>query len=386
MCFGIWKLTFVLSNNRQLGPISEFMINSYCDSLKDSFAQLVYYGILEEEDAQCFSVKSSIESGSFVLAAGAVLLALINTFVTKAVLQYFRDKDAVQQRVEEDVERMSENTSNTEDEDVADGGFSARIHPVPVLFTDTFRWMLRTESGLASSSRALFADPESEHWGLPEARAVALEDDIDRDTVEGRYVEEEKDVRSQGQASVSTVSKSMNSGSPIKGKRLSYRSEDEKPSSRRSMNDESISKRSSSKVAPGSYRGSLNSLVGSVDKSFRDESSASVVSEARYTSGSVARSTAASVARSTASSDKVPTEAFEEEMSLDDAHGHDEITEEDHYTETGTIDELSEYMEETVDDFEEYTVKTMSDIAEEDFLNGEDYSAYDSRSGRGQLT
>jgi hypothetical protein len=87
------------------------------------------------------------------------------------------------------------------------------------------------------------------------------------------------------------------------------------------------------------------------------------------------------VARSTASSDKVPTEAFEEEMTLDDAYGNDEITEEDPYT-----DELSEYMEETVDDFEEYTVKTMSDIAEEDFLMGEDYSAYDSRSGCRPLT
>jgi hypothetical protein len=53
---------------RQLGPVSEFMINSYCESLKDTFAQMVYYGILKEEDAQCFSVRSAVEPESFVLA------------------------------------------------------------------------------------------------------------------------------------------------------------------------------------------------------------------------------------------------------------------------------------------------------------------------------
>ena len=36
----------------QLGPVSEFMIN-YCASLEDTFAQMVYFGILKEEDAQC---------------------------------------------------------------------------------------------------------------------------------------------------------------------------------------------------------------------------------------------------------------------------------------------------------------------------------------------
>jgi hypothetical protein len=135
----------------QLGPISEFMINSYCDSLKDTFAQLVYYGILKEEDAQCFSVQSSIEGGSFVLAAGAVLLALINTFVIKAVVQYFRDNDELEKECLGDEEKCS-NSDDTLNSEVDPYEFHAceRIHPVPVLFSDTFRWLLCREGDLIS--------------------------------------------------------------------------------------------------------------------------------------------------------------------------------------------------------------------------------------------
>merc|ERR1719183_1144587 len=77
----------------QLAPISSFMVNSYCGSLDGFFSELVFYGILKNEDAQCFSVKSSIEDGFFVLATGAVILALVNTFVVKATMQYFQDQD-----------------------------------------------------------------------------------------------------------------------------------------------------------------------------------------------------------------------------------------------------------------------------------------------------
>lgn len=131
------------------------MINAYCGGLSGTFAQLVYYGILKEEDAQCFRVNTSIGSGFFVLAAGAVLLALINTFVTKAVRQFIRDKEAACLRElpnkgvglgdnDEDLETMRD-----------------QIHPVPVLFTDTFRWLLQGEN-----SRSL---------GLPEEQATHVD-------------------------------------------------------------------------------------------------------------------------------------------------------------------------------------------------------------------
>ena len=78
---------------RQLGLVSKCMINAYCGSLDGTFAQMVYYGIIKKEDAQCFRVNTSIDGGFFILAAAAVLLALLNTFVLKAVRQYDRDKD-----------------------------------------------------------------------------------------------------------------------------------------------------------------------------------------------------------------------------------------------------------------------------------------------------
>jgi hypothetical protein len=145
------------------------MVNSYCESLKDTFAELVYYGILKEEDAQCFSVRSTVEPGSFVLAAGAVLLALVNTFVMKAVVQYFRDQDELEKRALLD----EENTSHIEDSSKAEDVIEAGIHPVPVLFTDTFRWLLRREGSLVSSSRGFVPDSYKSMLASPQEATVA---------------------------------------------------------------------------------------------------------------------------------------------------------------------------------------------------------------------
>ena len=134
----------------QLGPVSQFMINSYCNGLKDTFAQMVYYGILKEEDAQCFSVRSSIEAGSYILGAAAVLLAILNTFVNKAIVQFFRDKDELEKRCHgvEETEDSLKSEGSVSLDDVEESSLTERtsvIHPVPVLFTDRFRWLLRQE-------------------------------------------------------------------------------------------------------------------------------------------------------------------------------------------------------------------------------------------------
>jgi uncharacterized paraquat-inducible protein A len=135
----------------QLGPISEFMINSYCNSLNDTFAQLVYYGLLNEEDAQCFSVGTSIESGSYILAGGAVLLALVNSFVSKAAFQYFRDQaDSNEEEVDADMLGDVE-IDNAE-------SAASNIRPVPVLFTDTFRWLLRTADRIEQEPHGVLTD------------------------------------------------------------------------------------------------------------------------------------------------------------------------------------------------------------------------------------
>lgn len=159
----------------QLGPISVFMINSYCSDLEETFDLLAYFGVLSNEDAQCFKVDASIESASYILAVAAVLLSLLNTFVVNATKQYFRDRDesitreewkgkhltqsqsAVSQlspvkSTKESQESESELSSeeDTPREDQVSGDFNngnrieieEYIKPVPVLFTDKFRWVL----------------------------------------------------------------------------------------------------------------------------------------------------------------------------------------------------------------------------------------------------
>lgn len=127
----------------QLGPVSEFMINSYCKSLDGFFAQMVYFGLLKVEDAQCFSVKSSIEGGAYILAAGAVCLALLNTIVSKAVTQYLYEKAQLEKRIDDEMSSQQANSlEEAPQNEVVKQSHFDRIHPVPVLFSDTFRWLL----------------------------------------------------------------------------------------------------------------------------------------------------------------------------------------------------------------------------------------------------
>jgi hypothetical protein len=167
------------------------MINSYCENLEDMFAQLVYYGVLREEDAQCFSVSSSIEKGAYVLAGASVVLTFLCSFVVKAVGQYLREETDRKRPIQDDAKSVtySDETSHTEDDDdVGGGGYGGTIHPVPVLFSDSFRWLLRPDTSIASSARALFADSTGSHWSLPEATAIVDDSSDDDGMIKGTYV------------------------------------------------------------------------------------------------------------------------------------------------------------------------------------------------------
>ena len=128
-------------NVRQMGAVSEYILNDYCGSLSGPFAQMAYFGMLKEEDAQCLRVNTSAESGLFILAAGALLLSLLNTFVSKAVRQYDRDKDKI-----DSGGRSNKKVLQSDDTDDVNPETRTKIHPAPVLFTDTFRWLLRREN------------------------------------------------------------------------------------------------------------------------------------------------------------------------------------------------------------------------------------------------
>ena len=154
----------------QLGPVSDFMINAYCGSLADTFAMMVYYGIVRESDAQCFRVEAGIEKGAYILAAGAFLLGLMNSYIGNASRQYFRDIENKSKVAVVPMSRTYGNSSGADNNYVGEQDEEAdwdendplakpsgakgnddwrrseaekKIHPVPVLFTDKFRWTLR---------------------------------------------------------------------------------------------------------------------------------------------------------------------------------------------------------------------------------------------------
>ena len=133
------------------------MINTYCENLKETFAEMVYYGILKEEDAQCFRVEARIEGASYFLAGASVALALLNTFVMRAVNHDFRDADVSMKEFKATPGRDGE---EIEDVQVA----VRRIKPVPVLFSDAFRWFLVRQD--SDPSRRVFIAEDGHDRGI----------------------------------------------------------------------------------------------------------------------------------------------------------------------------------------------------------------------------
>jgi hypothetical protein len=276
-------LTEPFSAHRQLGPVSDFMINSYCENLENMFAQIVYYGVLKEEDAQCFSVTSHIEYGALFLALGAAILGFLSNFVSKATVQYLKDdKERLLGRME--LERCNtsvDDTLHSDEGEMADDGLSSRIHPPPALFTDSFRWMLKTEDILPQSSRALFGDANNSHWSLPEARAVTVESP-DETTIKGTYVSDldQHDRKISGSLPIleglADATSKENYQPKLSPRRLTYdeRKIELHPSLPQSS---SYCQNEQSMQALDMDQQSIPSKMSSVDSSFKDE--ASLISE-----------------------------------------------------------------------------------------------------------
>lgn len=82
----------------QLGEVSEYMINAYCNPLKETFNSLAYYGILDESDAQCFRVNASVQAASWILVAASLILCILNHFIVGASLQKEQDDEVPAER------------------------------------------------------------------------------------------------------------------------------------------------------------------------------------------------------------------------------------------------------------------------------------------------
>lgn len=75
----------------QIGDVSEFLLNAYCGSLEETFTSLSYFGILDNEDAQCFRVDATVETASWILVAASLMLCILNHFIRSASRQKKQD-------------------------------------------------------------------------------------------------------------------------------------------------------------------------------------------------------------------------------------------------------------------------------------------------------
>ena len=82
----------------QLGAVSEYMINAYCEKLTPIFTTLSFYGILDKNDAQCFRVDATVETASWLLVAASILLSLLSHFIVSASTQKVKDQHIPSER------------------------------------------------------------------------------------------------------------------------------------------------------------------------------------------------------------------------------------------------------------------------------------------------
>lgn len=139
----------------QIGDVSEFLLNAYCGSLGETFTSLSYFGILDNEDAQCFRVDATVETASWVLVAASLMLCVLNHFIRAASRQKKQDDNIPAKRrrhtdilLQSNLAQSSQGTewattSGSEDyeEEVAKSvtdGTSICISPISPKFTDYY--------------------------------------------------------------------------------------------------------------------------------------------------------------------------------------------------------------------------------------------------------
>ena len=128
----------------QIGDVSELLLDDYCGGdFGDTLRDVASFGLIRSEDAKCFRVQAAIESGSFILVAAGVLLIALSAFVSMAVSQRTRDETRTE------MEKYMGPIPYELSDDIVP---VEKIAPVPVLFTDQFRWLLTSMASDKSSN------------------------------------------------------------------------------------------------------------------------------------------------------------------------------------------------------------------------------------------
>ena len=137
----------IIIESWQLGSISKFFLNRYCETIDPFLKLAASYGIIEANDAQCFELSASIAVGAYSLVPFVIGLAMLGTYVVKAYIQTLREQADEEDGIsEEDKLRAFDRTTW----DNREGALEAVRDP-PVLFTDTFRWTLAQKQGTATN-------------------------------------------------------------------------------------------------------------------------------------------------------------------------------------------------------------------------------------------
>jgi len=138
-------LLTVLIATLNLGEISVFMVNAYCDSLEGFFQFAAQNGLIEVEDAQCFYVDPSLKIGFYILLVACLFLWASTSIVGKATEAVFYERSLdspyFQLKLSKSLDRffgiswlMTKCESNVMSESTNDGQEGSSID-VGVLFT-----------------------------------------------------------------------------------------------------------------------------------------------------------------------------------------------------------------------------------------------------------
>lgn len=125
----------------QLGGVSEYMINAYCESLENIFNTLSFYGILKQSDAQCFRVNASVDTATYLLIVASIILWIVNHFVMSASSQREQDINTPSERRLHSDRWLREKPTISLDEDEAAPEISDDtivVSPVASRFTEFY--------------------------------------------------------------------------------------------------------------------------------------------------------------------------------------------------------------------------------------------------------
>ena len=113
-----------------------------CRSLEFTLNLLVYYGVLDDGDAQCFALEASIMAGAYLFVPLACCMAALNAFVVKAYSQRMSEKWDEDNMPSEDEKLRAFDRTTWDNRNEAMNS----IRNPPTRFTDSFRWLLRRDA------------------------------------------------------------------------------------------------------------------------------------------------------------------------------------------------------------------------------------------------